>query len=586
VAGVIAVCPDGVAPYGTIASAIAAAAAGSTIEVCPGTYAERLLVLDKPLQIVGTGGAAVTILDAGSGGTALVVQNTGGSGLAIRGFTIRNGRADGTGGGIRCSSSTLTLADDVLTANEADGGGGLAAAACSVNVSATTFDTNKGGSRGGGALLVGCSGTVGGSIFARNDAVRGGGLTIEEGSVVVQNNEFRSNVALLAGGGLYHESDALIEANIIADNTSWWTGGGVYLGVHKQIFRGNTVSGNTSTNDGGGIYVHMSETTIVDNRFQNNYSGDDGGGIRIFESNCRIEDNLVEQNTANDTGGGIRISHLPCQVINNIVRNNTATYTGGGMDLDNDSSVVRGGEITGNKASKGGGIFMWLAPWDGARIEGVLIANNSAWRGGGIHLDDNFQPVALNRLTVIDNTAAEGGGMFLRATTFSLNHSVFERNKSLDRGGALYIGANGNWNQVCPCPPTDPIGRISFIVAHANQAPDGAGLWTSYANLVVANSILFNNVGGSSVTAGGAPATPSVVVLPQYNYNSTEPATFSGMASPIETNGNIAQDPLFVNVASGDFHLNNTSACVNAGDPAITDADGSRADMGLFGGRQ
>jgi hypothetical protein len=48
------------------------------------------------------------------------------------------------------------------------------------------------------------------------------------------------------------------------------------------------------------------------------------------------------------------------------------------------------------------------------------------------------------------------------------------------------------------------------------------------------------------------------------------------------TNGNIAADPEFVGESV--FILKSSSPAINAGHPEISDSDGSRSDMGLFGG--
>jgi hypothetical protein len=47
---------------------------------------------------------------------------------------------------------------------------------------------------------------------------------------------------------------------------------------------------------------------------------------------------------------------------------------------------------------------------------------------------------------------------------------------------------------------------------------------------------------------------------------------------------NISADPMFVNEDSMDFHLQMFSPLIDAGDPNILDIDGSRSDIGLFGG--
>ena len=48
--------------------------------------------------------------------------------------------------------------------------------------------------------------------------------------------------------------------------------------------------------------------------------------------------------------------------------------------------------------------------------------------------------------------------------------------------------------------------------------------------------------------------------------------------------GNLSSDPLFVNPAAGDFHLQANSPARHTGDPTILNTDGSRSDMGAYGG--
>ena len=50
--------------------------------------------------------------------------------------------------------------------------------------------------------------------------------------------------------------------------------------------------------------------------------------------------------------------------------------------------------------------------------------------------------------------------------------------------------------------------------------------------------------------------------------------------------GNINADPLFVDAENGDYHLQNSSPCIDAGNPdaQYNDIDGSRNNMGAYGG--
>jgi hypothetical protein len=88
------------------------------------------------------------------------------------------------------------------------------------------------------------------------------------------------------------------------------------------------------------------------------------------------------------------------------------------------------------------------------------------------------------------------------------------------------------------------------------------------------NSIFSSNAGSGMLGDGGA--------QPTWRYNDAFASTFSGMSG--DGPGNVSVDPMFVDPVAGDFHLRPGSPLIDAGDPAMTDANGSRADMGAYGG--
>lgn len=602
----VVVCASG-GDFTTLAEAIEAAPSGTGIEVCPGTYAERLTIETKAIHIRSQGDSSDTILDAGSSGTAVTVKGAStGIGVTLEGFTIQNGLSATRGGAVRCESSTFTAIDVVAKSNKASqGGGGLFATDCELVVSESRFELNKGGQQGGGVLVMNGSGTIDKTVFADNEAVRGGGMYLLEGAVEIIGSRFERNSAALQGGALFHKSDALVESTEFVDNTAGWTGGGVYVDQHQAVFRDVLVQGSVSENDGGGMYFHQGTGQLIDSRIIGNTSNDDGGGVRIFEAAMLVEGNLIEGNYSGDGGGGIRISHVASVFRDNIIRNNEAYGWGGGIDMDNDSSQVIGGVIEGNSAGRGGGIHGWLFPWFGGAIQNVRFVGNTAWRGGGLYLEHNFTPVELSGLTFENNTADHGAGLYLRTTDFTLTHSVFTGNVSGSTGGAMVIGGPGeSYSKVqdyCPCPAVDATGAINFVVAYQNQASDGgSAVWIHSPNLTIENSILFQNDGTQAIVDltepppqepgqpgpnGEAPIPPpSSPTLPVWQYNATSPATFAGMADPTGTSGNISTNPQFTAPTSGDFHLSPGSACIDAGNPTMLDIDGSRADMGRYGG--
>ncbi len=563
---------------GSIQAAINAAAPGSILEICPGTYNERLIVNGKTLTLRGRDGAAVTIIDAGTTGRALDVVNTPSPGVIVQRLTLRNGRTTGVGGGVRCASSKLVLSTSVVTGSRADGGGGgLHATSCAVTISGTRFEGNDGRSKsGGGAWLVSSSGSIANTKFLTNRSELGGGVAITEGSVTLRDSEIRGNVGVLRGGGLYHASNATVLRTKILDNTAGWTAGGVYIDGHTPTISLSTIRGNSSVNDGGGLYLHQTKAKLLDNTITANTSDDDGGGVRVFESEARLERNVIEDNESADGGGGVRLSHLRSVLIDNVVRNNASGGIGGGIELDNDSSTVRGGLVEGNSSGIGGGLAVTTAPYSGALIEGVEIVGNDAGTGGGLYVADNYRSIALRYLTVEGNQATRGAGLAVSATDFTLDHVVFAGNVASSEGGAIAHAAGSSCSD-STCPPANPVGNIDFIVAYGNSAPSGAFLWSNRTGLSIESSIIEANTGvGIDLDAG--------IAAPVWRYSSLRPRSMDDMTDPTGSNGNISADPLFVSPATGDFTLGAGSPARDAGDPAVTDADGTRADMGRFGG--
>lgn len=90
---------------------------------------------------------------------------------------------------------------------------------------------------------------------------------------------------------------------------------------------------------------------------------------------------------------------------------------------------------------------------------------------------------------------------------------------------------------------------------------------------VIANNIIAQNRTGIN-SADSA--------LPAYGYNDVWNNTVNYQNLAAAT-GDISYDPLFVNAANRDFHLQPSSPCIDAGDPlSAKDPDSTRADIGAF----
>jgi hypothetical protein len=128
-------CDGGDAAFTVIQAAITAAADGDTVFVCPGTYNENQILVNKALTVQGSG-ADVTIIDGGGSfglpssqfGTIRLVATTGD--VLFDGFTVQNPRATTSltalRVGIAIASSqpvTITVTNNVIlgTGNPAYG---------------------------------------------------------------------------------------------------------------------------------------------------------------------------------------------------------------------------------------------------------------------------------------------------------------------------------------------------------------------------------------------------------------------------------------------------------------------------------
>ncbi|MCC5787734.1 MAG: right-handed parallel beta-helix repeat-containing protein [Phycisphaerales bacterium] len=283
----------------TIGAAVALAESGDTVLVAPGVYAERVEILGKAIRLVGEGGAAETVIDAGGGGFALRIHGnaevvgftiTGaanspstndGTGLAVTGGApvIRDSVVSGNrgleGGGVRVRHASVTLERVTIEANQAPVGGGLHAWASNVTLRDVRIQDHNTPSNGGGLFVVGGSVTADGLELSRNiSGTNGGGGYIVSADLdisrlnAVENGEATVNIDgnvtynTQAGGGLFLSSvTGRIDRSRFVQNHGF-AGGALYISGSSPIEIVNTlVTGSLCSQ--GAILVNNSEPLIV-----------------------------------------------------------------------------------------------------------------------------------------------------------------------------------------------------------------------------------------------------------------------------------------------------------------------------------
>jgi hypothetical protein len=167
----------------------------------------------------------------------------------------------------------------------------------------------------------------------------------------------------------------------------------------------------------------------------------------------------------------------------------------------------------------------------------------------------------------------DGGQPDLLSVSFLANEAVG------GDGGALYL------DTVCGASVTN----ATFVGNHADCGTislDGACADGTGPNLF-SNLALHGNVGA---TAGGVCIRNEGPLSLTWSAFSGDGVEFDGLESPVGVDGNVDLDPGFVSFgpaldpSTWDLHLRADSLLRDIGDPSVTDADGSRADIGGFAG--
>jgi hypothetical protein len=180
----------------------------------------------------------------------------------------------------------------------------------------------------------------------------------------------------------------------------------------------------------------------------------------------------------------------------------------------------------------------------------VLVGNASGRDGGGAYSG------TLTRCTISGNSSILGGGV----SQSTLINCVLRGNSGGNGGGAH-------------------VSILWSCLVVSNSASSGGGAYGGVLNTstLVGNSALegggaYGFYSGKSGIACYLNNCIDYLNTPE-NYNTYYGFIFLNNCCttplPVNGTGNIAADPLFVNLAGGDFHLLPASPCINAGDNAF-----------------
>ncbi|RGY96912.1 leucine-rich repeat protein [Clostridium sp. AM58-1XD] len=270
----------------------------------------------------------------------------------------------------------------------------------------------------------------------------GASLTMNGGEI--KNNVANTANAYLSSPGVYllDNSSFIMNDGSISNNRGC-RGSAVYLYTDNYstentfIMNGGTISENSSIADGSGFpssgAVHIegnSSFILTGDGLITRNRGRSGAGVCVIDP--KLQNGNGECQTAFVMNGGI-------------ISNNTAGGSGGGIYSYTNHVELNAGEISGNTADQGGGIYSEgnADYYSTLQLNRAIITDNTAEQGGGMW----FCPTGEGAIYIADGSAiynnlATGAGDDIAAAT-NANHTLSLANRMVGGGSILWYRDGG-----------------------------------------------------------------------------------------------------------------------------------------------
>jgi hypothetical protein len=477
-----------------IQAAIDKSRSGDAIQIAAGIYLENLAISDKSLTLQGAG-SATTIIDGSNQERILFLTDEDTNTLmsvVISGLTLQNGKSE-LGGAINneTASIILTVSNSEIANNTATaaGGGGIFNNGF-LNLINVVIRGNTANSYGGGIYNLGKA-ELNGTTVANNNAGAGGGIrntnlmTITNSLIGPDNRSDGNN-----GGGIYNvwagSRLTLINSTVSNNEAEAATGGGIY-NDNILISSGTLISGNLATQQGGGIYNATSgRVTFSRGSLRANRSLSDAGGALFNAGTANLTGALVTNNQASDSGGGVNNTGSLSIDTNTISSNTAAGQPGGGINNQGTLTLTRSALIYNvASVSQGGG----LNNIGTARLTNVTVSNNTAASGGGIYngggtLSLQFSTVGDNSAPSLNNFAGGvtvGNSILAQSAGNACGGTITSAGYNMDTGASCGFSATGDQSSVALSQlQLGPVqdnggGTLTRAIDFSSSAVDSAG---------------------------------------------------------------------------------------------------------------
>ena len=423
-------------------------------------------------------------------------------------------------------------------------------------------------------------------------------LTIQQG---IDAADLHNETTLDGGTQWTKNPQVWVKRGTYIENPLIWHGVQVYGGfagneqppsVNPNVLSARQVLINTSRISGGSsksvvVIAHLPQDRYLSGTVKQTYDSivptldgffvtlgqaEIGGGVSIYKEMANLSTNRIQANTA-ALGGGVYFYKS-----NGVIGDGIGPIPGNILAGD---TFIMANDASGNSSYAGYGGAVYVEQGS-PTIFGNLIEGNTAFWGGAIAARKSDPVVVWNLIgcQAGPNTATGPGGA-----------------SSNGKGGGIYLSDSSN----AAFEKNTIVGNVA-----SGASGQGGGVWLDHSDMTMDYTIVASNTAASGTAIWANSPSAQVVLLPLcYITNSdffpVNGTTFYGIPDPTATPPanapckltNLKVDPMFVNPANCDYHLQaasplrGTNGAPNVGalqdvDPPVSVGEAKKLDNGVI----
>ena len=302
-----------------------------------------------------------------------------------------------------------------------------------------------------------------------------------------------------------------VAGGVITGGTGYFTGGilaGRGAGDHVWVIQtddttgsvtmtGGNIIGNIGCGEqGGGVRIYEGSFTMSDDSLIcGNYSAMGGGVFAADNTTFIMDGGVISENVASEYGGGVFITcGAQFTMKNGSIKNNVCVNTdddfglGGGVYMSSDGDqtqfTMEDGEISGNEANNGGGVYVGYEQYFHMKDGSITDNIASAYDGGGVY---DFGTFIMDDGEISANEARRGGGVYV------VDPGVFTVSSASITGNTANEWGGGICNDIGTVNLTAPAGKQITITGNTAERT-GGGIWKNHAMSMSGKIIVKDNI--------------------------------------------------------------------------------------------